>query len=430
MAVDRSLSLWSVSALGIGAMVGAGIFALLGQAALVAGSETYVAFLLGGVVAALSGYSYAKLAAHYPDAGGLTAYFDTAFGTGRVAGTLALIYLITLAATVAMVAKAFGAYAAPLIGGDGSQLWINVYASGIVIILTMLNIVGSGLVGKAEIVLVGIKLVILAGLMVAGTIGLVGKPPVAQFHPGITATIGCVGLTFFAYAGYGMMANAAGSVKDPKRTMPRAIFLAIAMVIVLYVGLALIVLRSVSAADLTKHADTAVAEAARPVLGHIGYVVVSLGALIATASAINATIFSAMKIASALAQARQLPTMFSRRVWHDGTKGLLLATVGVLLVLNVFNLNALARIASATFLIVYLAVHVAHWRLLHTTKGSRLIVGVGFVSMAVVLAFFLWSTAEEQPWAIGVIMAFIGGSWGAEVFFARHAATAGATART
>ena len=83
---SRSMNLWSVTALGIGSMVGAGIFALLGQAVMAAGSETYVAFILGGFIALLSGYSYAKLAACYPEAGGLASYFDHAFGSERSSG--------------------------------------------------------------------------------------------------------------------------------------------------------------------------------------------------------------------------------------------------------------------------------------------------------------------------------------------------------
>ena len=298
----KTMNVWSVAALGIGSMVGAGIFALLGQAALVAGGETYIAFLIGGIVALLSGYSYAKLAARYPQAGGISAYFDEAFGVGRVSGTLTLLYLVTLAVTIAMVASAFGAYAAPLFLGTSHGVWVDVFASAIVILLTALNIGGTGLVGPAELVVVVIKLVILTGLMVAG----VASPPVhhlaEHLHPGLYGLVASVGLTFFAYAGYGMMANAAGSVAHPERTIPQAIFLAIIVVIILYIGLAVVVLESISPEVLATHADTAVAEAAKPVLGSLGFTAVSIAALLATASAINATLFSAIQIASALAK--------------------------------------------------------------------------------------------------------------------------------
>jgi amino acid transporter len=86
----HTMNIWSVTALGIGAMVGAGIFALLGVVALDAGDETYIAFLLGGIIAMLSGYSYAKLSARYPDSGGIVEFFEQAFGVGRLSGSLSL----------------------------------------------------------------------------------------------------------------------------------------------------------------------------------------------------------------------------------------------------------------------------------------------------------------------------------------------------
>ncbi|MGA7294285.1 MAG: APC family permease [Terriglobales bacterium] len=419
---DHSMNMWSVAAMGVGAMVGAGIFALLGLVGLVAGNETYISFLLGGVVAVLSGYTYAKLEARYPDAGGLTAYFHQAFGTGRTSATLSLTYLITVAVTIAMVAKAFGAYATPLAFGNTSPLWANAFASAITILLVLLNIADSSLVGKAEVVLVGIKLAILALLMSAGTYGMMGHPLVKHATPHFLSLIGSVGLTFFAYAGFGMMTNAAGRVSRPKQTIPRAIYLAIAVVILLYAALAVIVLGSVSSADLKLHADTAVAVAAKPVLGQAGYIIVSVAALLATASGINAWVFTAMQISHAMVQVGNLPRMFSHFVWRKGTLGLLLSVAAILLAINVLDLTALARIASATFLFSYLAVQIAHWRLIDETKGSRFLVGLGLLFITGVLACFLWSTFQVQPWSLGLIVAFVVIGWFIEFFLARSKA--------
>ena len=105
---------------------------------------------------------------------------------------------------------------------------------------------------------------------------------------------GAIGLTFFAYAGYGTMANAGRAVENPGRTIARAIFLAIGVTIVLYVGLSLVLLGNVSPAELAKYADTAVAQAAKPIFGQIGFAMVSIAALLATASAINGTLFGAL----------------------------------------------------------------------------------------------------------------------------------------
>ena len=159
-------------------------------------------------------------------------------------------------------------------------------------------------------------------------------------------------------------------------------------------------------------------------LGQAGYLIVAVGALLATASGVNAWVFTAMQISDAMAKAHQLPRMFGQPLWRQGTRGLLLAVAAILLAINVFDLNALARIASATFLIAYMAIHVAHWLLAAETKGSRLLIAIGFLSMAVVLALFLWTTALEEPWSFGLILALIAGSWAIEYFLSRRPAAA------
>jgi amino acid transporter len=409
------MNIWSVTALGIGAMVGAGIFALLGVVALDAGDETYIAFLLGGIIAMLSGYSYAKLSARYPDSGGIVEFFEQAFGVGRLAGSLSLIFLITVAGTIAMVAKAFGAYAAPLAFGTTNALWVDIFASGITLVIVLLNVAGSRLVGKAEVVLVGIKLTILTLLIGAGAYGLMTHAAVKHVTPHFSSVIGSVGVTLLAFAGYGMMPNAAGSVAHPRKTIPRAIYLAIGIVTLIYVVLALVVVGTVPIASLAQDADTAVAEAARPVLGQIGYVIVSVTALLATASCINAWMFTEMQLSMAMAEASQLPRIFKQLVWRKGTFGLLLGVGGILLAINVLDLTALASIASTTFMLSHMAVQVAHWRLIDQTKGSRAVVAATFLAMTAVLLCFLWTIASNQPWTIALIAAFIGGSFVVEM---------------
>jgi amino acid transporter len=406
-----SMSVWSVSALGIGSMVGAGIFALLGQAALVAGKDVYLAFLIGGVAALLSGYSYAKLAARYPTAGGIMEYFNRAFPSRVVAGALSVIYLITLVVTVAMIAKTFGAYASRLFCGDHAPKIVeDVFGSAVVILLTLVNMVGGEAVGRAELLLVGIKLTILVLLMMAGLPTVDPAMLTSGVSVPVSTLLASVGLTFFAYAGYGMMANAAESVADPGKTIPRAIFLAILVVILLYVGLAVVVLGNVSAEDLSKYADTAVAQAAKPVLGHFGFVIVSIGALLATASAINATLFSALAISKGLAAEKQLPGLFATRLWREGTRGLAWTAAAILVMVNLLHLGAIANIAGATFLIAYLAVFVAHLRLRHEAGGSVPVILAGLALMGVVLAAFFASLYKTQPVAIALTVVFVLGS--------------------
>jgi len=395
----KSMSVWSVAALGIGSMVGAGVFALLGQVALLVGGQTWMAFAVGGVVALFSGYSYARLAARYPGPGGIIDYFRIGLGSPLLGRSLSMLYLVTLALTVAMVAKAFGAYGARLFHDPPTHLArVDSYASGIIVALVILNAVGSRAVGRAELALVAIKLAILGVLIVVGATTL--KPAMLDVHgvahPG--ALLAAVGLAFFAYAGYGMMANAAGEVQNPERAMPRAFALAILTVLVLYVVLALVVLGNVTPENLAKYADTAVAEAAAPILGHAGFVLVSVAALLATASAINATLYAMGNIALGMGQLGSLPAAFARPIAGQITSGYLALAVVILVLANFLHLGAIAAAASATFLVCYLAVFVAAFRLRRETEASGVALALGFVLMAVVLGAFVQGMVAQRQW--------------------------------
>ena len=397
--VRSLMSVWGVAALGIGSMVGAGIFTLLGEAALMTGRDVYLSFGVGGAIALLSGYSYARLAARYPGRGGIMEYFDRAFPWRALAGGLSILFLVSMIIALTMIAKTFGAYAGRLALGDhSSALAVDAFASVIVIVVVLANMAGSGMVSHIEEFLVGFKLVILAGLMLVGLWALdssmmAGEPEVAP-----TTLFASVGLTFFAYAGYGIMANASGYVADPAKTIPRAIFIAIGVVVMLYIGLAVIVLGHVPADHLLRYRHTAVAQAAHRVFGSPGFVVVSVAALLATTSALNASLFSGLEISKAMAARGELPAIFGKPAWREGTHGLVWAAAIVLVLVNLIDLSAICHIAGAAALILYLAVFAAHWRLRGETGGSRSLILLGAGLMTAVLiaqVVHLWTTRPE-----------------------------------
>jgi len=158
--------------------------------------------------------------------------------------------------------------------------------------------------------------------------------------------------------------------------------------VLLYVAVSVIVLGNFSQGDLVKHADTAVAQAARSVLGNVGFIAVSIAALLATASAINAVLFSGMNIALGLGKERKLPSAFTSLLRGKLSLGVTFAIAGVLVMINFMDLSSIADVASAAFLITYLAVFVAHWRLAKETVSSRPVIVVGFLLMATVLIAF------------------------------------------
>jgi amino acid transporter len=392
----------SIAAIGVGSMVGAGIFALLGQAAMTAGNGVYASFLVAGLIALLSGLSYVRLAVRHPVNGGIVEYLFQAFPSKFAARGLSLVYLLTLVVTVSIVAKAFGKYGARLFFGDSAGSWMSsLLAALVVIVLAALNLVSDKAVGRAEVALVGVKLGILVLLMAAG-LPSIDPAMLAQGKSVDTVTlISSVALTFFAYAGFGMMANAAANVDDPARTLPRAIFTAIGLVILLYIGLALVVLGNLPAEQLARYADTAVAEAAKPVLGHFGFIAVSVGALIATASAINATLYSLLNLGKALAAKDSGGLTIARWLLGDRS-GFLTLTAIIIFILYVFDLNAIANVAGGAFLLAYLAVFAAHWRLFPQVGGSRLLILLGAAMMIVVLVVLFVQLWQQQPSALGL----------------------------
>jgi len=405
------MSVWGVAALGVGSMVGAGIFTLLGEAALMTGSDVYLSFAVGGVIALLSGYSYARLASRFPSSGGIMDYFDRAFPSRVLSGGLSILFLVGLVIALTMIAKTFGAYAGRLALGDNSSpLVVDLFASGVVIAVVMMNMAGSGLVSHVEEVMVGVKLVILTLLMLAGMWALDPKALAGEPAVPTTTLFASVGLTFFAYAGYGIMANASGFVANPAKTVPRAIFIAIGVVATLYVGLAVIVLGHVPAEHLRHYKHTAVAQAAHLVFGEPGFVVVSVAALLATTSALNASLFSGLEISKAMAAEGELPAVFGRAAWRQGTHGLVWTAAAVLVMVNLLELSAICHIAGATCLILYLAVFAAHWRLHKEAGGSRLLMALGTLLMVVVLVAQVIHLWETRPSVLAVTLAAVLGS--------------------
>lgn len=345
------LNLISVTALGIGSVVGAGIFALLGQVIMMAGDQTYYAFIIAGVAALFSGYSYSRLAAAYPDSGGLTDYFHIAFKKRWVVGTFSLIYMMTSAVSICMMAKSFGIYAVKLFPHvQDTNFFINAAACFLIVGLAALNMQRSKDVGNTEIVMVSIKMGILLSLIIAALIhyDIAEKMQTIPFNE--VKFMGSIGVTFFAFAGYGVITNAAGDVKNPQRTITWGIFLTILIVIGLYLALAFVALHFIPAKELMANADIAVAVAANRLMGGWGYALMYITAVIAFISGIGATYFSIFRISYALSQQHILPEFYHRRFWQRGTWGNLLTVLLMLAATLWFDFNQIVNLSSAACL--------------------------------------------------------------------------------
>lgn len=386
------LNLLSVTALGIGSVVGAGIFALLGQVVMMAGDKTYYAFLIAGIAALFSGYSYSKLAAAYPDSGGLTDYFHIAFKAKWAVGTFSLIYMMTSAVSICMMAKSFGLYAVKLFPEvENPTFFINSAACLLITALAILNMQRSKDVGNTEIMMVAIKLGILISLVVAALVHYDLAFAAAKIPFDEVNFFASIGVTFFAFAGYGVITNAAGDVENPQKTIAQGIYLTILIVIALYLALAFVVLHYIPSKELLANADTAVAIAANRLMGKAGYVVMYAAAVIAFISGIGATYFSIFRISYALSQEHILPKFYHKRFWERGTYGNLLTVALMLAATVLFDFNAIVNLSSAAYLVSYLAVFTASWILRRETKASPFLILVGIGLMLFIFIAFVVS---------------------------------------
>lgn len=389
------MNTFSVAAMGIGAMVGAGIFALLGQVVIQAAAYTYYAFIISGLAAMFCGYSYAKLAAYLPNSGGITSYYQAAFNSKIVSGGLSLIYLFTLMVSIAMLAKSFAIYSLGLLHIlSPSELQINLIALMLVTALTLLNIQSSGKVGKTELLLVSIKLLILLALIG----GVLWHPEFSYAnHPQIPEPIsfmGSVGITFFAYAGFGTMVNAAKDVSKPELSIRRAIYAAILLVIALYLSLAYIVLNYIPQNEIAVSANTAVAVVAGKIWGSAGSYLLSFAALIAFISGINAMFFSSYKIITSLGTQEVLPKFFNFKISRNGNIGAVLCSLLILLAIMTFNFHDVVNLSSGAFLVSYLAVLLANWKLRHESQSSAIIIVAAILLMLLIFISFSISIIE------------------------------------
>ena len=403
---DKRLSIQQAAFIGVGGMVGAGIFALLGAAGTVAGAAVWLSFLLAGAIAFLQGYSFAKLGARYPSAGGLLEYVAKGFGDGHFTGITAWLTYSANAIVTAMVAVSFGSYASAAFAGENAA-WAKVFAALIIVVMTGVNIVGSGLVARAQTVVV---YVVLGILVIFAVVTLVNMNPsllAPSGYPPLRDIVSSVALTFFAFLGFGIITFTAKDLAEPRRQLPRAMFLALGIATIIYVAIALGVFGTLSVAKVISSGGTALAVAAEPTLGRAGYWLMSVTALFATAGATNAGLYPAAGLSERLAETGQFPGLMARKVGGRASAGLLIQAVACLILAVVFKLDAIASIGSAVALLIFTLITAAHFRVRGETGASVPVLGLAIAASGVVLLTFVFTTLIHEPASIVTLLAIV-----------------------
>jgi amino acid transporter len=421
------LSIKQAAFIGVGAMVGAGIFSLLGAAGEVAGAAVWLSFLIAGFVAILNGYSFAKFGARYPSAGGLLEYISRGFGDGHVTGVAAWMVLATNAIVTGMVAVSFGSYASDAVP-FGNDAWVKVFAALIVVAMTLLNIVGSKAVARVQTVVVTVVISILAVFAVVTLVNM--QPHLLAFsgYPSLTDIVSSVALTFFAFLGFGIVSFTAKDLENPSHQLPRAMYLALGIATVIYVAVSLGVFGTLTVAEVIESGGTAIAKAAEPTLGSAGYWLMSVTALFATAGATNGGLYPASGLCEQLATVGQFPPAMGRRLGGRAPVGLL-TTGAVAIVLAIgFDLNAIASIGSAIALVIFAMVSIGHLRVRGDTGARLSILLVAVTTTVVVLATFTVTTLVHEPASLIAILVVTALSLAADIAWKRSHAAALAAA--
>jgi len=405
--MNKQIKLKEAISIGIGGMVGGGIFAVLGLAVSLAKGGTPIAFLVAGIIALITSYSYVKLSLALPDRGGTVKFINQAFGKSVFSGGINNLLWIGYIIMLSLYASAFGSYAPNLFKLPiNNTLEFHIYASLIIIVATLINYYSVKVVGVIEAYAVFIKLIILLLFVIIGVYGLFGNPNIPQLSvqnwetPISLITGGMV--IFVAYEGFELIANAAPDIINPEKNIPKAYYFSVIFVILLYIIIAIITVGSLPFKEIASAQDYVLAEAAKPMLGKPGFIIITIAALISTFSAINASLLGGSRVNYEIGEDDELPHQFTYKLWNHPI-GLLLTTIVTLVVTNALNLETISTTGSVGFILIFAMVNLAGLKLSASINGNKIIPLIGF--LLCIVALFVLITQQYSSNRIGIIVA-------------------------
>jgi amino acid transporter/nucleotide-binding universal stress UspA family protein len=379
--LSREMSLMDATMIGVGAMIGAGIFVLIGIAAGVAGPALILVFVLNGIVALLTAMSYAELGSCFHDAGGGYLWVKEALPkwNGFIAGWMSWF---AHAVACSLYALGFGAYfghvlheigvAVPYWGFFSPQ---KILAAIAAIVFAYINYRGASETGKVGSLVTVTKIIILAVFVGFGLELMLGKGDwQASFRPfmanGWQGILKAMGLTFIAFQGFEVIAQSSEEINNPKKNIPRAVFLSLLIVVPIYILVAVTALGSVEHGDmkpwdyLATQKELALVEVSRHFFSG-GAIMIIIGGLISTMSALNATVYSSSRVAFAMGRDRNFPAFFSRVDAKNFTPHWAILVSLMLIVFMAVSLpiEDVASAADIMFLLLFLQVNIAMIRL-------------------------------------------------------------------
>lgn len=409
--MNKKIGLREAMSIGIGGMVGGGIFAVLGLAVTLAKGGTPIAFLFAGAIALITSYSYVKLSVAYPDRGGTVKFINQGFGKTVFSGAINNLLWVSYIIMLSLYASAFGSYAPNLLPIHDPTTDFHIYASLIILIATTINYYSIKVVGMIESYAVIIKLLILLSFIGIGIYGLIGNPNLEQLSVSNWETpfnlIAGGMVIFVAYEGFELIANAAPDIRNPQKNIPRAYYYSVIFVIFLYVVIAAVTVGSLPFGEIATAQDYVLAKAAEPMLGKIGFAIITVAALISTFSAINASLYGGSRVSYEIAEDDELPHELTSQFWNQPI-GLLITAVVTLILCNLLQLESISTAGSVGFLLIFMIVNYIGFKLRKDVGGNALIPLLGTILCAAALVILIGDEISTNADGVIVAVSIIG----------------------
>jgi amino acid transporter len=359
------LGLREASAMAIGGMIGGGIFSVLGVTIDLAGHLAFAAFLLGGLIAGLTAHAYSRLALHAGRPGGPFTYLREE-GHTQAAAWVAWLLIVGYVFALAVYAFTFGHYLANVLGA--SLLVARASGVGILALFVAVNLRGVTTSGLTEDIVVLTKLAVLTGIAVIG----IGMFEPSRLDPldnqGLPGVFLGAAVIFVAYEGFELVPYDYDDIRQPRRTVPRALYASVIVVTLVYVAVTLAAQMLLTDSAIISDKEVAFAVVGQQALGTFGLWAATVGAVFSTSSAINATLFSTARLVRDVGAAGELPAALARERGSLPVAAVVwLAALGAAFSL-VPGITEIVSFGSLTFLVVFGLINFMHAR--HTATAG------------------------------------------------------------
>lgn len=410
---NDQISLLGAVSMGTGVMIGAGIFTLTGEIANYAGNLLMWAFVLAGLVASVTSYSYIKMSNAYPSYGGIGMILIKVYGKSTIAAWGALLMLFSMIVNQSLVARTFGNYLVQMKYLNLDTVYVPWLGLGLVFFAFFLNILSNKWIQSFSFVMaifkaLGLLILAIGGLIVSGI--TLPSMNVESLETSPLNFIGAIAVGVLAFKGFTTITNSGGEIAKPNKNVGRAIIISLGICLCLYVLVTLAVGSSLSLNEILIAKNYSLAEAARPTYGELGVTITIIIAIIATVSGIIASMFAVSRMLTMLTEMELVPHK------HFGLPGsvhkhilvYIAVLAGILTVL--FDVGRIAALGAFFYIIMDILIHYGILKNAdrETVKFKPMILKISLIIDAIILIGLVYIKSKDDPALIGITIILMG----------------------